>query len=174
MIPILPIALAVAGLASGVASGISNIKNLNAETKKMQELSADKIDERAKQARLLMSKQKTSFLKGGAYFDSGSAKEIINETYDTMKQDINSIIKDADIQTNNYTRKGRTAFFNSVIKGIVSGVSGFAGADKMLGSESVGNLSSGLSETKNKISQWYNSKRGWSIGDFYSNTSDVV
>lgn len=168
MIPLIPIALAVAGLTSGVVPGITSMRNAKAEAKAIQKQATAQINERAKQARLLMSKQKTSFLKGGVYFDSGTPNEVINETYDTMQSDISDIAKDSDTKASNYIRQGKTAFFTSLIDGIVKGAMGYAGADKMLGSGGTEKILSSISNSKlgTNVQNWYNSKRGWTIGGF--------
>lgn len=169
MIPLLPIILGVATLGSGIMQGISSVNQAKKEIKAIQEQTQAKINERAKQARLLMSQQKTSFLKGGVYFDSGSPLEVINETFDTSKADINDMIKDANAQTSNLVRQGKTAFFSSLINSIAS-----AGMGYVLGggtADYTKQLGSTISNSKvgTAVQNWYNSKRGWTIGDF--NTS---
>lgn len=182
MIPLIPIVLAVAGLASGVASGISNMKNANESAKAVERQALAQVNERAKQARFLMSKQKSSFLKGGVYFE-GTPEAVINETYDTAQMDINDIIKDANAQSSSYRRQGKTAFFSSLLGGIMQGAMGYAGASNLMGSSAkvdMGSLfkNAGTKLTNSKagtsIANWYNSKRGWTIGDGYSNTDNIV
>lgn len=115
-LPLLPIILAVTALGSGIVQSISSAKNARNEAKAMQQQAQDQINERARQAKKLMSQQKTSFLKSGVYFDSGSPLAVINETYDTMNQDINAITNDSNTKINNLMRQGKTAFFGSLIE----------------------------------------------------------
>ena len=168
-IPLIPIILAVAGLANGAVQGISQARNARNEAKALQAQTKDKVNERARQARKLMSQQKTSFLKSGVYLE-GTPEAVINETYDTSLEDINAMIKDTDIATNNLMRQGRTAFFSSIIDGVIQGAaSAFSNG-----------LTSGISKSgsnlnlKTKVQNWYNSKRGWTIGDFGGNSSNDV
>ena len=121
----IPIIMAVAGMASGVMKGYSEAKNAKEEAKLVRQQEKDQINERARQAKKLMSQQKSSFLKSGIYFYSGSPLDIINETYDVMQEDINSIRTDSNIKVNNLIRKGRTAFASSLLDGGKSAASGF-------------------------------------------------
>lgn len=122
--------MAVTALGSGLVQGISNMKNARAEEKALKEATVAQVNERAKQAKKLMQEQKTSFLKSGVYFDSGSPQDIIAETYDTYKQDIGDMIKDTEIKSKNLIREGRTAFFTSLLGGIANaGMSYFMGTN---------------------------------------------
>ena len=123
-LPLIPIILAVASLGAGVAQGISSVKNAASEAQSAKETADDQIAERAKQAKKLMQQQKTSFLKSGVYFDSGSPLAVINETYDTMQDDINAIADDADSTIKNLERQGKTAFFSSLLSGLATGAMG--------------------------------------------------
>ncbi len=125
-IPLLvPIIMAVAGLASGAVQGYSNAKNAKEEAKLIRQQEKDQINERARQAVKLMNQQKTSYLKAGVYFDNGSAADVIDETYDTMQEDINAIRTDSNTKVNNLIRQGRTAFASSLLEGVSSGAKGF-------------------------------------------------
>ena len=93
-LPLIPIILAVASVASGLVQGVSSAKNAKEEAKAVQQNTQAQINERAKAAKKLMQQQKTSFLKSGIYFDSGTPVDVINETYDTSVEDINAMIKD--------------------------------------------------------------------------------
>jgi len=126
-LPLLPIILAVASVGAGIVQGISNIKNSNSEADAVVNNAQQQINERARQAKRLMSQQKTSYLKGGVYFDSGSANEVINETYDTMFKDITDMANDANTSANNLRRQGKTAFFTSILKGVENGAMSFLG-----------------------------------------------
>lgn len=167
-IPLIPIVLAVAGLANGAIQGISQARNARNEAKAVQSQTKDKVNERARQARKLMSQQKTSFLKSGVYFE-GTPEAVINETYDTSLEDINAMIKDTDTATNNLMRQGRTALFSSLLNGVIQGA-----ASSFSNGYGSGNITSSGSKLKTKIQNWYNSKRGWTIGDFGGNSSNDV
>ncbi len=151
-LPLIPILLAVASLGSGIVQGISSVNNANNQIEAVQTATQDKINERAKQARKLMSKQKTSFLKSGVYFNSGTPLEVINETYDTMGKDINALIQDANTKTDNLSRQGKTAFFSSLLSGVADGAMSFLGT-AALGSAT--SNSNGLSGFKN----WWSNLR---------------
>lgn len=129
-LPLIPIILAVASLGAGVAQGISSVKNAASEAKSAKETAEDQIAERAKQAKKLMQQQKTSFLKSGVYFDSGSPLAVINETYDTMQDDVNAIADDADSNIKNLTRQGKTAFYTSLLSGITNGATSYFNSTK--------------------------------------------
>ena len=172
--------MAVAALGSGIVQGISNVKNAKSEAKAVQEQAQIQMNERAKQAKKLMSQQKTSFLKGGVYFDSGSPLGVINETYDVMEKDLEAIQKDSDTKINNLMRQGKTAFFGSMLEGIANGAMSFFGAQGLAkglsssaGSTSslsniLSNFGSKISNTKTgaTVQNWYNSQKGLTRGGF--------
>lgn len=141
-IPLIPIILAVSALGSGIVQGISSMKNARAEEKALKEATVAQVNERAKQAKKLMQEQKTSFLKGGVYFDSGSPVDIINETYDTYKQDIGDMIKDTETKSKNLIRQGRTAFYSSLLEGVAN-----AGMSYFMGTKGLTALKGGSSTT---------------------------
>lgn len=127
-LPIIPIIMAVAALGSGIVQGISSIKNANAEADAIRKQAEEQISERARQAKKLMQQQKTSFLKSGIYFDSGTPLAVIDETYDFMKKDVNAIANDSNTKINNLMRQGKTAFFGSMLEGFAqAGLSYFTG-----------------------------------------------
>lgn len=128
-IPLIPILLAVAGLGSGIVQGISQVKNAKNESETLANNAQTQIYERQKQAKKLMQQQKTSFLKSGIYFDSGSPLEVIDETYDTMKKDVTDMANDANTKIKNLERQGKTAFFGSLIQGIANGAMSYLGAN---------------------------------------------
>ncbi|MBQ4114640.1 hypothetical protein IJD34_04480 [bacterium] len=186
-LPIIPIILAVTALGSGIVQGISQAKNAKAEAKAVLENAQVQMNERAKQARKLMSQQKTSYLKSGVYFDSGSPVDIINETYDTMKNDLNAMTKDTNAKVNNLMRQGKTAFFNSILEGVANGAMSFLGTQgmmKSLGStgssgsslkDILGTFGSKISNSKagTAVQNWYNSQRGWTRGGFGNVTGNA-
>ena len=160
-VPIIPIIMAVAALGSGIAQGISSSKNIKNETKTIEQNAAEQIQERSKQAKKLMQQQKTSFLKGGVYFDSGTPLAMINETFDTMKADVNALVKDSDTKIKNLYRQGKTAFFNSALQGVSNAALSFF---------SSGGSLDGLKSSSSKIgkSNWFNSKNNLTKGGFGS------
>lgn len=168
-LPLIPIILAVASVASGLVQGISGVKNAQNQIDSYDEQAQARIDERARQAKRLMSQQKTSFLKGGVYF-SGTPEAIINETYDTSLKDINALAKDADTTKTNLRRQGTTAFYSSILEGVANGAMSFLGTSALTGKASglVDNVVEKASGSKigTAVSNWYNQKRGWSIGGF--------
>lgn len=134
-IPIIPIIMAVAGLASGVAKGVKELRNKNAEAKVEKQKAELEIKERVREAAKLMSQQKNSFLKGGVYFE-GTPEAVINETYDFMKQDVGVMKDNANTTLKKLAREGRTAFATSILEGIANGAKGFANAGGTIGSAS--------------------------------------
>lgn len=124
-IPIIPIIMAVASLASGALEGYSNAKNAKEEAKATQKQTKDQINNRAREARKLMNEQKTSFLKSGVYFNTGTAADVIDETYNVMQEDIQAMATDSETRVKNLVRQGRTAFFTSLLGGAKSGANSF-------------------------------------------------
>lgn len=172
-LPLIPIILAVASLGAGIVQGISAKNNADAQIEALQSETRDRINERAKSARKLMSQQKTSFLKGGVYFNTGTPLAVINETYDTMGEDINAMIKDANTKQSNLERQGKTAFLSSVLEGVANGAMSFLGTSalaKGAGSLNLGNIGKTISNSKvgTAFTNWYNSARGLSKGGFGS------
>lgn len=164
-LPIIPIILAVTALGSGIAQGISSMKNAKAEANSVREQTKEQMTERSKQAKKLMQQQKTSFLKSGVYFDSGSPLAVINETYDTMQEDINAIMKDSNTKIKNLYRQGKTAFFNSALEGVANAaMSYFMGGGSGLMSKAGTAISNSKAGTA--VQNWYNSARGWTKGGF--------
>lgn len=134
-VPIIPIIMAVAGLASGVAKGIGNMKNAKDEAKLAKKAAEQEINERARQAAKLMSQQKNSFLKGGVYFD-GTPEAVINETYDYMQKDIGTMQQNANTKIKNLINGGRVGFATSILDGITGGAMGFFNAGGSFGGSS--------------------------------------
>ena len=117
--------MAVASLASGAVEGYSNAKNAKEEAKVIQKQTKDQINSRAREARKLMNEQKTSFLKSGIYFNSGTAADVIDETYNVMQEDIQAMATDSETKVKNLVRQGRTGFFTSLLSGAKSGANSF-------------------------------------------------
>lgn len=164
-LPIIPIIMAVAALGSGIAQGISSVKNSKNEANAVREQAVEQMKERSRQAKKLMQQQKTSFLKSGVYFDSGSPLAVINETYDFMQEDVNAIAKDSNTKIKNLTRQGKTAFFNSALEGVANAaMSYFMGGGSGLMSKAGTAISN--SKAGNTVQNWYNSARGWTKGGF--------
>lgn len=108
-----------AAIIQAIVQGVSNafstfsyIKEQKSQAKEIAEQAQEQANERAKKAKYAMQEQKTSFLKSGVYFDSGSPLDVINETYNTMNEDINAINKDSVKQQQKLLRAGRTAFWS--------------------------------------------------------------
>lgn len=121
----IPIIMAVASMASGAVEGYSNAKNAQEEAKATQKQTKDQINTRAREARKLMNEQKTSFLKSGIYFNTGTAADVIDETYNVMQEDIKAMETDSETRVKNLVRQGRTAFFSSLLGSASSGVNSF-------------------------------------------------
>ena len=108
----LPILAAVTSLLGGAVSTAQNISESKKQAKEIAAMNQTKANEMAKKSKELMQRQKTSFLKSGVYFDSGSANAIINESYDTLLQDLSALNQDSMISQKRLIRQGKTAFFN--------------------------------------------------------------
>lgn len=105
-------------IAKGLVNAFSTwsyLKETKEQSKEFARQAQEQADERAKRAKYQMQQQKTSFLKGGVYFDSGTPLEVINETYNTMSEDISAINRDSLTQQNKLKRAGQTAFFTFLI-----------------------------------------------------------
>ena len=167
-LPLIPIILAVTALGSGIVQGISNAKNAKAEANEVVNQLKEQSSERARQAKKLMQQQKTSFLKSGVYFDSGSPLAVIDETYETMNQDIKAMEKDANAKINNLMRQGKTAFYNSLLEGVVNAGMGYFMGGGAKATATLGNIGSKISNSKigTAVQNWYNSSRGWTKGSF--------
>lgn len=122
---LIPIIMAVAGLASGAVKGYSDAKNAKEEAELIRQQEKDQINERARQAKKLMSQQKSSYLKSGIYFDSGTPLDVLDETYEVMNQDINAIEKDANTKVKNLMRSGKTGFATALLGGAQSGANSY-------------------------------------------------
>lgn len=105
-------------IAQGLTNAFSTASYINENKKQAEEIARqaqEQADERAKKAKAMMQQQKSSFLKGGVYFDSGSPVNVIDETYDTAMQDIAAIEKDSLTQQGKLIRAGKTAFYSFLI-----------------------------------------------------------
>ena len=107
-----------AAIIQAIVQGVSNafstwnyMKESKTQAKEIAEQTQEQANERAKRAKLAMQEQKSSFLKSGVYFDSGTPIDIINETYKTMNDDIKAMNKDSVKQQQKLFRSGRTAFW---------------------------------------------------------------
>lgn len=160
---IFPILMAAMSMGAGIIQGVSAVKNANAQAQITAQEAQDRINERAKNAKKLMQQQKTSFLKSGVYFNTGSALDVINETYDTMDKDVGAMRQDANTKINNFIRQGQTAFYGSLLQGVANAGLGFASAGG-----SVANLGSSVANSTPGLwaQNTYNSMRGWTKGGF--------
>nr|DAN07833.1 MAG TPA: hypothetical protein [Caudoviricetes sp.] len=157
-VPIIPIILAVTGLLSGVSQGIQTKQNANNQSDALERQAQAKIDERAKQAKKLMQQQKTSFLKSGVYFE-GTPEAIIDETYNTSIDDINTIINDTEAQKNNLNKQGNAGLLNGLVSGISSAALSFFGA------QGFGNLFGGSSSGSDVLSKLTSTRLGVSMAN---------
>lgn len=111
-----------AAIFQAIAQGLTNafstytyIKENKQQAREIAEQAQEQADARARKAKTLMNQQKTSYLKAGVYFDSGTPVDIIEETYETAMDDINAINKDSLSAQKKLIRAGRTAFFTFMI-----------------------------------------------------------
>lgn len=111
-----------AAIFQAIAQGLTNafstwsyLKENKQQAKEIAQQAQEQADERAKKAKYAMQQQKTSFLKSGVYFDSGTPIDLINETYNTAREDINAINQDSMTSQKRLKRAGRTAFFTFLI-----------------------------------------------------------
>lgn len=105
-------------IAKGLTNALSTASYISENKQQAKEIARqaqEQADERAKKAKALMQQQKTSFLKGGVYFDSGSPVAVIDETYDTAMEDIEAINRDSVTQQKKLIRAGKTAFASFLI-----------------------------------------------------------
>lgn len=168
----IPIILATAALGGGIVQGISAAKSAKNQAMALQESAQEQINERAKNAKKLMQQQKTSFLKSGIYFDSGTPVDVINETYNTSMDDINALAKDYNTKISNLVREGRTAFFSAIPKAIGDAAMSYFTA----GSSDAAKTAIGASATKNSFKSWYQNFSGKYRGGFGSvnGTNDKI
>ncbi|MDY6358443.1 MAG: hypothetical protein SPL73_05730 [Cyanobacteriota bacterium] len=160
-IPFIPILMAVAALGSGIVQGISSVKNAKYQAESVANQATDQMTERSRQAKKLMQQQKTSFLKSGIYFDSGTPLSVLNETYDTMDKDVNAMANDANSKINNLYREGKTAFWNSAMQGVANTALSFG----MTGGNAK-TFSLGSSKAGAAVWNWYNKAKGYTHGGF--------
>lgn len=96
-------------------STMSYIKENKTQAKQLAEQAQQQADQRGKKAKYDMQRQKTSFLKGGVYFNDGTPAEVIDETYNTAMEDISAINKDSMNAQKKLIRAGKTALFTFLL-----------------------------------------------------------
>lgn len=165
-VPIIPIILAAVSLIQGVSQGIQNKKNADNQASAIREKTQAQVNERARQAKKMMSQQKASFLKSGVYFN-GTPEAIIDETYNTSVDDINALIADANQQEKNLSEQG-----NSGLLGGILGGSGNA-ALSFFGSNGFGNLFSSGSSSGNLLSKLGSSRLGTSMSNMLNSAKGL-
>lgn len=166
-VPIIPIIMAVTSLISGVTQGIQSKQNASNQSKAVDRQAQEQINERARQARKLMSQQKASFLKSGVYFE-GTPEALIDETYNTSVDDINAITNDANIKKNNLAKQGNLGLFGGVLGGIGNAALSFFGA------KGFGNLLGGAaSGSSGLLSSLSNSRLGVSMSNMLNNAKGL-
>ena len=145
-----------ASIFSAIAQGITNtistimyVKENKNQAKEVAYQAQQQADERARQAKKLMAQQKTSFLKGGVYFNDGSAKDVIDETYDTAMRDIQAINRDSITNQKKLIRSSKTAFLTYLIDPV--GNNGANYANGIYQGFANSNKSSTRKNTKNSI-----------------------
>lgn len=106
---------AIAQSITNFVSTMSYIKENKTQAKQLAEQAQEQADQRGKKAKYDMQHQKTSFLKGGVYFNDGTPAEVIDETYNTAMEDINSINKDSINSQKKLIRAGKTALFTFLV-----------------------------------------------------------
>ena len=139
-------------IAQGLTNAFSTGSYINENKKQAEEIARqaqEQADERAKKAKAAMQQQKSSFLKGGVYFDSGSPVSVIDETYDTAMQDIAAIEKDSLTQQGKLIRAGKTAFYSFLINPLGNN-----------GGQIASNIVEGFNAKKNSTSSGSNSSGG--------------
>jgi len=111
-----------AAIFQAIAQGLTNafstwnyLKENKQQSKELAQQAQEQADQRAKKAKYDMQQQKTSFLKSGIYFNSGSPLDVIGETYDVAKEDINALNRDSLTAQKKLRRAGKTAFFSFFI-----------------------------------------------------------
>jgi hypothetical protein len=117
---------AIAKAITNAYSTWSYLKESKQQAREAAQQAQEQADQRAKVAKYNMQQQKTSFLKSGVYFDSGSPVELINETYNVAKEDINAINADSLNAQKRLKRAGRTAFFSFLVDPVGNDSSGIA------------------------------------------------
>lgn len=105
-------------VASLVMSGMSisaNNKNAKAQAAAVAQEGKNRAQERLKQSKLLASKQKASFLNSGiSLTGDGTARAVIEDTYETGFADIGQIKDNANTQSSNIMSKARSDMFAGV------------------------------------------------------------
>lgn len=164
------IIMAVAALGAGVMSGISTVKSAKAQAKAVEQQTQEKINERARTAKKLMSQQKTSFLKSGVYFN-GTPEDVINETYNTSITDINTLKNNALTNIKNLQSQANAGFTTSIIKGVASAAFGLAGAG-LAGASATSSASGGWLTARDSV---ISGIKGFGhTGDIYSNIGGIA
>lgn len=145
------IAQAIASMVTNTISTYQTIRESKKQAGEIAQQYQQKADARAREARTMMSQQKTSFLKGGVYFDTGSANAVINETYDIYQQDLNAMNLDSTIAQKRLIRQGKTAFWNYIADPL--GDSGKSSLNSIFQQSSSSSASSyGSNSTSTKLS----------------------
>lgn len=164
-VPIIPIIMAAVSLIQGISQGVQNKKNADSQASAVRQATQAQVNERARQARKLMSQQKASFLKSGVYFE-GTPEAMIDETYNTSVDDINAMIADANTQESNLSSSGNSGLFSGILGGIGNAALSYFGAKgfgNLFGGSASASGSSGL------FSSLSNSRLGVSMSNMMSN-----
>jgi len=177
MLPLLPIIMAVASLGLGVAQGISSVSQSNEQADAVEAQNAAAVTERARQAKKLISQQKTSFLKSGVYFD-GTPQAIFDETYQTAAKDIQAMDNDSNNKQALLKRQGKTAFYSSLLNGTLGAATSFVGLGGT--GSALSSAASSVSgkvmgtETGNNIYNYIQKVKGLNVGGFNGGSSGIL
>lgn len=166
MVAWIPIIMAVSALAKGISDGVSSVRNAKAQAKAVQTQTQEKVNARARESKKLMSLQKSQFLKSGVYYD-GSPLQVINESYNTSRDDINAIVNDGRNQIKGLQNSANSSFTSSIIQGIGNaalsyfGAGGFtsAGASLTKGASMTGSIAKNVAGSKT----WLTSRNSMNI-----------
>lgn len=165
-VPIIPIIMAAVSLIQGISQGVQNKKNADSQASAVRQATQAQVNERARQARKLMSQQKASFLKSGVYFE-GTPEAMIDETYNTSVDDINAMIADANTQESNLSSSGNSGLFGGILGGIGNAALSYFGA------KGFGNLFSSSGSSGNLLSKLGSSRLGTSMSNMLNNVKGL-
>lgn len=167
-VPIIPIIMAAVSLIQGISQGVQNKKNADSQASAVRQATQAQVNERARQAKKLMSQQKASFLKSGVYFE-GTPEAMIDETYNTSVDDINAMIADVNTQESNLSSSGNSGLFSGILGGIGNAALSYFGA-KGFGNLFGGSAASGSSGLFSSLS---NSRLGVSMSNMLNNVKGL-
>ncbi len=110
------------GAAGGLAEGISNKKQANANIAMFNEQAEYSASERLRQANKLQQHQSVSYLKSGVLL-SGTPEIVMQETATFANEDVRQIFRQRDVQSKNLSNAANMGMFTSLLKGTIQGAS---------------------------------------------------